>query len=167
MPGGFSQTTVVSSCRHSARPVSPCRHASPLPMPRAVTPWRVRRTRLCPLSLPFPTRLPPVSLSCPPELLRFRRDCRARRRRLGPPRVDRSGREGSPCSPLPPHRRIRAGVARVRRNRPRPPRLGRAPPADFPDDSAHLSTRRPRLVIQGELSFSLAPSPAPLSPSRR
>ena len=90
----------------------------------------------------------------------------ANSRRLELSRIDRSGREGPPCPSPPPHRRNRAGDARLVAGILDFPRLGRAPPARFPIDADHPSPRRPSPRAQGELRLLLALSRFP-SPSHR
>ena len=164
MPGVFSQTTVVSSCRHSARPVSPCRHASPLPMPRAVTPWRVRRTRLCPLSLPCPTclphllpRFPLLTTRAPPRppwLSSSMPSPGAAPRRSKP--IGRSA--ASPFTSMPKES-TRAGRNRRRRSfsSSPPAEARRSPPSRLP------TTPATRAQVRAAISSASSPSTSPSS----
>ena len=90
---------------------SPCRHA---PLTRAAVDMVVATPVPPPAPHPISAlTCSPVSLPSPPELLRVRYDCRARRRRSCPPRLDRSRYKVSPCPPPPPRARNWSGVARI------------------------------------------------------
>ena len=105
----------------------------------------------------FPSLSPEADLQSPPR-------SRARRRRPGAPHTNRGLQRGSPFPPLPPHWRNRAGrkdtdvCVLVIVN------FGRAVRRDDSVDSAPLRLRRAHLRAQGEPSFFLASSRAPVFP---
>ena len=113
----------------------------------------------------FPPLLPLVLNSLPTRAPPSPLVCRARRRSSGPPRADRSGREGSPPPPLPPHRQNRAGEARFRRIRPRLPDHDRRRPGSIPADSGRPSPRRSRSRAWGEHRVHFSSLPRPFPPS--